>query len=134
MKTKLFLLMLLAASTLSAQNKLTIVVEGIENVKGRLMAGLYDRENFRKQPIQGHMVKVEAETVTIVFENIPSGEYAVSLYHDENGNGKLDTGLFGIPTEKYGFSNNAKGQYGPPSYEDCKFKVDGDLKINIQVY
>jgi uncharacterized protein (DUF2141 family) len=126
--------MLLVASTLSAQNKLTIVVEGIENVRGHLMVGLYDKENFRKQPIHGQIVKVEAETVTVVLEDIPPGEYAVSLYHDENDNGKLDTGLFGIPTEKYGFSNNAKGQYGPPSYEDCKFRVDGDSEINIQVY
>ncbi|MDR0543278.1 MAG: DUF2141 domain-containing protein [Dysgonamonadaceae bacterium] len=133
MKAKIFLLMLLAASTLSAQNKLTVVVEGIEDVTGHLMVGLYTKDNFRKKPVAGQRVEVKAETVTVVFEDIPDGEYAVSLFHDENGNGKLDTGLFGIPVEKYGFSNNAKGQYGPPSYEDCRFVIEEDMKIVISL-
>jgi uncharacterized protein (DUF2141 family) len=76
-------------------------------------------------------VKVESETVTVTLENVPSGEYAVSLFHDENGNKKLDKGLFGIPTEKYGVSNNAKGKYGPPSYDDCKFVIKEDMEIKI---
>ncbi|MDR0835402.1 MAG: DUF2141 domain-containing protein [Tannerella sp.] len=130
MKTKLFLLMALAAGTLSAQNKLTVVVDGIESVKGHLMVGLYDKEGFMKKPVRGGMVKVSADTLTIVFENIPSGEYAISLYQDENDNRKLDMGLFG-PKEKWGFSNNAKGKMGPPTYENCKFKVEEDTEINI---
>ncbi|GHT50489.1 hypothetical protein FACS189440_18000 [Bacteroidia bacterium] len=131
MKTKLFFLMMLAASALSAQNKLTIVVSGIEEVEGHLIVGLYDKENFQKKPINGQYVKVDKETMTIVLEDILPGEYAVSLFQDENDNQKLDTGFLGIPTEKYGFSNNAKGQFGPPSYEDCKFIVDGDTVIYI---
>ncbi|GHV56907.1 hypothetical protein FACS1894182_04480 [Bacteroidia bacterium] len=131
MKAKILLLMLLVAGTLSAQNKLTLVVDGIENVKGHLMVALYDKDNFRKKPVSAQLVKVEAETVVVVFENIPAGEYAVSLFQDENDNGKLDTGLFGIPTEKYGFSNNAKGQYGPPSYNDCRFIIEEDTEIVI---
>ncbi|MDR2804024.1 MAG: DUF2141 domain-containing protein [Dysgonamonadaceae bacterium] len=131
MKAKIFMLMLLVAGTLSAQNRLTLIVEGIEEPSGQLMVGLYDKESFMKKPVAVQMVKVNAETVVVVFENVPSGEYALSLFQDENSNGKLDAGLFGIPTEKYGFSNNAKGKYGPPSYEACRFTVDGDLEINI---
>jgi uncharacterized protein (DUF2141 family) len=133
MKTKLFLLMLFAASALSAQNKLTVVVSGMEDVEGHLIVGLYDEENFRKKPINGQVVKVDNETMTIVLENILPGEYAVSLFQDENDNQKLDTGFLGIPTEKYGFSNNAKGQFGPPSYEECKFTVEGDTEIYINI-
>ena len=125
--------MLFAAITLNAQHKLSIVVEGIEEPTGHVIVGLYDKENFMKSPLNGQMAAVTAETVTIVLENVPPGEYAVSLFQDENDNGKLDTGLFGIPTEKYGFSRNAKGKYGPPSYEDCQFVLDGDMEIFIML-
>jgi uncharacterized protein (DUF2141 family) len=128
MKTKLFLLMLLAASSLSAQNKLTVVIDGIENVKGHVMVGLSDSN---EKSITGKMEKIEGETLTIVFDSIPSGEYAISAYQDENDNGKLDTGTFGIPKEKYGFSNNARGKMGPPAFKDRLFKVEEDTVINI---
>ncbi|MDR1437149.1 MAG: DUF2141 domain-containing protein, partial [Candidatus Symbiothrix sp.] len=57
--------------------------------------------------------------------------YAVSIFHDENDNGKLDTGVFGIPKERTGNSNNARGSYGPPKFDDCKFTVSGDTEIYI---
>jgi uncharacterized protein (DUF2141 family) len=59
------------------------------------------------------------------FDPIPAGTYAVACFHDENKNGKLDTGLFGIPTEGTAASNNAKGFMGPPSYKDAKFSFPG---------
>jgi uncharacterized protein (DUF2141 family) len=124
MRTNLFLLVLFAASTLSAQSKLTVVIDGIENIKGQLIIGLYDEANFMKKPIDYKIEKIENETVTLVFDSIPPGEYALSAYQDENDNYKLDTKIFGIPTEKYGFSNNAKGKMGPPAYEDCMIKVE----------
>ncbi|MDR1896327.1 MAG: DUF2141 domain-containing protein, partial [Prevotellaceae bacterium] len=67
----------------------------------------------------------------IVLDSIASGEYAVSLFHDENDNYKLDVGAFGIPVEKTGFSNNAKGKMGPPKFMDCKFAVTDDTVIYI---
>jgi uncharacterized protein (DUF2141 family) len=124
MKTKLFLLMLFAASTLSAQSQLTVVIDGIEKIKGQLFIAVYNEENFRKKPIDFQIKKVENETITIVFDSIPPGEYALSAFHDENSNNRLDTGTFGIPTEKYGFSNNARGQMGPPAFKDCMIKVE----------
>jgi uncharacterized protein (DUF2141 family) len=59
------------------------------------------------------------------FDPIPAGIYAVACFHDENGNGKLDTGLFGIPTEGTVVSNNAKGWMGPPSFKAAKFSFAG---------
>jgi uncharacterized protein (DUF2141 family) len=55
------------------------------------------------------------------FNPIPAGTYAVACFHDENMNGKLDTGLFGIPTEGTVASNNAKGSMGPPRFGDARF-------------
>lgn len=69
----------------------------------------------------------------MVFENLPSGEYAISLYHDENENNKLDTGWFGIPNEGYGCSNNAKGMMGPPKYEDAKFQLTSNKEMTIKI-
>ena len=133
MRTILFLSMMLAASVAGAQNKLTVVVDGIEKPTGKIFVAVYDSINFRKQPLYYGMVKVEQgqEEVTIVIENIAAGKYAVSLYHDENDNNKLDTGSYGIPVEKYGFSNNAKGKMGPPDFQDCMFTVEEDSEINI---
>jgi uncharacterized protein (DUF2141 family) len=56
-----------------------------------------------------------------IIEELPFGEYAIKLYHDENGNNKMDRNMLGIPSEDYGFSNNATGSFGPADYEDAKF-------------
>lgn len=134
MKVKLFLLMILAASSLSAQNKLTIVVDGIEKVKGHLIIAVYDKDSFMKsKPLAASIVEIKDETVTVELDSIPPGEYAVTLFQDENDNKKLDTGAYGIPTEKYGFSNNAVGKMGPPSFDDCMFAVKEDTVIYITV-
>ena len=61
---------------------------------------------------------------TIVLKDIPDGEYAIGVIHDENGNGKMDTNFLGMPKEGVGVSNNAKGHFGSPSYEDSKFRLN----------
>ncbi|MBB1390840.1 DUF2141 domain-containing protein [Shewanella sp. SG44-6] len=59
----------------------------------------------------------------VIFTNIPVGQYAIRFFQDENNNGTLDTNLFGMPSEGYGFSNNAKPNYGPVGYQDAAFTV-----------
>ena len=54
---------------------------------------------------------------------MPQGNYAIAVYHDKNKNGKIDTNLLGIPKEDYGFSNDARGKFGPASWNDAVFKV-----------
>jgi uncharacterized protein (DUF2141 family) len=123
--------MLLAASTLNAQHKLTIVADGMEQTTGTLYVAVYDVENYMKKPVYRALAKVDREEISMELDNIAPGEYAVSIFHDENDNGKLDAGTYGIPVEKTGSSNNAKGTYGPPTFEDCKFTVDEDTVIYI---
>ena len=67
------------------------------------------------------------------FEGLPKGEYAVSVYHDANLNEELDTNMMGIPKESYGFSNNAKGFMGPPSFEDAKVLCNNNISITIKL-
>jgi len=125
--------MILAASVVGAQNKLTVVVDGIENSKGKIFVAVFDSTYYLKQPVYYGMVKIEErqEEVTVVIENVAPGKYAATVFQDENDNNKLDTGAYGKPTEKYGFSNNAKAEMGPPALQDCMFTVEEDTEINI---
>jgi len=59
--------------------------------------------------------------------------YSVSVYYDLDENGELNTGFLGIPSEPVGFSNNAKGSFGPPSFEDTKFKPSKNQTIEIRL-
>ncbi|MGJ7610264.1 MULTISPECIES: DUF2141 domain-containing protein [unclassified Variovorax] len=69
----------------------------------------------------------------LVFAGLPPGRYALRVFADENGNGKLDTNLMGMPTERYGFSNDAKGNRAPPDFEAAAFGLDADLQTVIHL-
>lgn len=74
------------------------------------------------------------QPITIfTFSNLKSGKYAVAVYHDENSNEKIDTNIWGVPEELYGFSNNVRGTFGPPSLEKQLFELHGAVIINIQL-
>jgi uncharacterized protein (DUF2141 family) len=80
------------------------------------------------------VIKIRKTQARCDFEDIPPGTYAMAVIHDENMNGKLDTNLLGIPTEGYGFSNDAKGVFGAPSFSAASFPYDGrnlDLTIGL---
>ena len=79
-------------------------------------------------------VKATAGVVTVQFPNTPAGTYAVKVFHDEDDNGTLDTNWMGIPKEPYGFSNDAMGTFGPPSFQQASFKVGaGRTTIRIRM-
>ena len=67
------------------------------------------------------------------FENLPAGDYAMRAFHDANGNGQMDTNPFGMPTEPYAFSNNARGNMGPASWERARFTVSGETAQTISI-
>jgi uncharacterized protein (DUF2141 family) len=79
----------------------------------------------RSAAIQTKWCPIAKQESLCSFDPIPAGIYAVACFHDENGNGKIDTGLFGIPTEGVVASNHAKGFMGPPSFKDAKFSFPG---------
>ena len=73
--------------------------------------------------------------VELIFEGLPLGRYAISCFHDRNGNEKLDSNLVGMPTEPYGFSRNARGRFGPPSFDEMVFDLGaGGADIEIEVH
>lgn len=113
-----------------------ITVTGIEEIKGNINIGLYNsHKTFMRVPFISCSEKVRGKTVVLQFDTIvPDGKYAVSVYHDINLNGKLDTGLFGIPLEKYGFSNNVKGFAGAPSFRSSSFEIKSERHIIINIH
>lgn len=96
---------------------------------GQVGCMLYNSANgFPTNPsaaAQKRWCPISNKTSTCAFDPIPAGTYAVACFHDENGNGKLDTGLFGIPTEGTVVSNHAKGFMGPPSFDKARFSFSG---------
>jgi len=104
---------------------LRLFIYGIEKIEGEVRIAVFNsKDNYTKDPIHAIVLPVDSTTIIWEEENLPFGEYAIAVYHDKNKNGKIDTNLFGIPKENYGFSNDARGKFGPASWEDSKFKVD----------
>lgn len=137
-KMKTFIICIVTALTFATQSlsaqSLTLEVQGIEKATGKLYVGIYhSAETFMKKPLAGFAVDVKDKVMSIPCKGLPAGTYAFSLYQDENGNGKLDTAAFGIPTEKFGFSNDAQGVMGPPSYEKCCFSFSKDITLVVHL-
>ncbi len=111
---------------------LTVIVHGVKNQQGLVRVGIYKSEKeFMKTLWLGQSIKAKAGEVKLMFENVSPGSYAISIFHDANENGKLDTNFAGLPKEGFGFSNNAMGTLGPPSFEEAKFVFGGEKKMEI---
>lgn len=131
------LTVLLAAASLLALRPaqaadLTVEIGGSASDKGAVMVGLFDKTSaFPQTPLVGQRVAAGASAV-VVFKNLAPGRYALSAYHDENDNRQLDRGMFGIPKERYGFSQDARGAGGPPEFRDAAFELkDADQHVKL---
>lgn len=115
----------------------TIAVTGLRSLKGQVLACLTARADAfpdcAKDPQARKLTVPASEPLQLDFGHVPAGHYAVSLIHDENGNGKLDTRLF-IPREGFGFSRDAPVVMGPPKFERAAFAVEGgDIRLAIRM-
>ena len=116
-----------------ASARLIVDITGAESDDGLIVVSLFDAQaSWMKEPLHSESLPILESGASWIIEKVPYGEYAISVIHDENGNGVLDTGLFRIPTEAYGFSNNAKASFGPASWVDSKFRIESaDVRIRI---
>lgn len=114
---------------------LIVTVTNLENNKGTVRVAIYDAEKtWLKKPLDAKIVTPKERSATAIFTGLEPGTYAVSTYHDVNNSGELDTNFLGIPTERYGFSNDASGTFGPPDFEDAAFAYKGGKEtITIKV-
>ncbi len=116
-------------------HELVLQVDQITKTKGVMMIALYnsaDSYKGNKNVFNGQKVAVTQGTLTVNFGDVPAGDYAIKLYHDENENGEMDKNVIGIPTEGYGFSNNG-GAMGQPSFDEAKFSVTDKTAISIHL-
>lgn len=119
--SRLILAVLLAAALPSYAADLTIRVEGVANAQGELKVAVFNSaDTFLTKPLRGAAAPAQAGTVELTVSDLPAGDYALAVYHDENNNGKMDRNAMGMPTEDYAFSNNAMGKRGAPRYEDAR--------------
>lgn len=117
----------------------TLIVEfvGLKSNNGNVKVALANSiQNYKdhKNPFRGLTISIKQNNATVIMEDIPFGEYAVKAFHDEDANDDLTTNFLGIPVEDYGFSNDARGMFGPPGWDDAKFNFDKDtLKIEFTI-
>ena len=121
----LFLSLLSPALARAELSVVRVLASNLSSVTGTVEVTLFDSaESFLKEPYLQQSGKVgEDGSFEVEFVELPEGEYAVVVVHDENDNGKLDSGFLGFGGENYGYSNNVKPWFGRPDFEDAKFTV-----------
>ena len=125
---------LLGAAVSTHAATLTVDVQQASATPGALMIALYDQASpWLKKPLRALRQVAGGGTTTVTLSDLPDGDYAISLFIDVNGNGRLDTNALGAPTEPYGFSNDASGSYGPPSFDQARIVVQGDTRTLIRL-
>jgi len=134
----LFGLGVLGQSAETQANMIRVDIDGLRSDRGQVLCALFSSAaDFPKKTDKAlaHARSTILERhATCEFQSVPAGTYAVSVFHDENSNGKLDTNFMGIPREGVGASNNAKGHFGPPKFSAAAFQYAGGsmtLKISI---
>ena len=105
--------------------QLILEVKGTEECNGTVWFALCDTESEFEEVRGGelHSASIRNGEMRVVLDDMAPGYYAIKLFVDKNDNSLLDQGLFGIPKEPYGFSNNAIGAFGPPKFEDAGFQL-----------
>ena len=132
---KIITLLLLAHTTLFSFN-IEVKITHIENTKGKMYIGLYNKvKGFREitKTFKKIIVPIDSKSLVQTFHDVPKGTYAISVFHDENNNAKLDTNLIGIPKENYGFSHNVKHLMRATNFNEAKFILNKNAKFIINI-
>jgi uncharacterized protein (DUF2141 family) len=116
----LLILWLVAPIMLFGQITLTVDIEQLRNNNGKLLLEL---NNDKEEVIKGFSETITDGKCILVIKELKPGKYAFKYFHDENNDEKINTNFMGIPKEGYGFSNNAKGTFGPPSFDKMLFEI-----------
>ncbi len=145
----LFVLLLLAAGLLassvhaqtptetetsSAGDSLAFEIDNIRSREGKILIQVCDDPESFDGNGTAHaslILPAQSDRLSVRIEGYPPGEYAIRVMHDLDGDGELKTNMVGMPKEPWGMSNNAKGRFGPPKWNDAKFSVPSERKQTI---
>lgn len=138
------LIALAGASICHAQDSATasgirVVATDFRNDDGQLGCTIFKgpdgfpRDNSKA--LKREWSKIQGGRAECFFKGFPAGRYALTIFHDENSNGKFDMNFVGYPKEGYGFSNNARAQFSAPTFAETSFQHDGTgvKQIDIQM-
>ena len=150
MRSKQLLFQLLALAMLAScqsviaqmptqDSQIQVQIDGLRNNRGQVRCSLFSSPvGFPKDADKAtaHAESAISDGRALChFSGVTPGKYAISIFHDENSNGKLDTNFMGIPREGVGASNNAKGHFGPPTFGAAAFSfAGGPLELKITIY
>jgi uncharacterized protein (DUF2141 family) len=122
------------ANDLGAVNSIKVVVVGLHSNDGEVDCALFGGAGgFPDDSSKAGKTtksKIEKGQAVCMFVDVAPGDYAVSVFHDENSNGKLDRNFMGMPKEGVGASNDAAGHFGPPKYDDARFSYKGGRSVS----
>ncbi|WP_273567380.1 DUF2141 domain-containing protein [Maribacter halichondriae] len=105
---------------------ITVTVENVLSDGGTILAGLHTTDTFMKGAgVSNAMAPAKAGEVTLTFENVQPGDYAIMVMHDKNDNKQMDMDTNGMPQESYA-ATGEMNMYGPPTFEGAKFEVNGE--------
>jgi uncharacterized protein (DUF2141 family) len=116
-----------AAGSASAAS-IEVRVQGV-TAKGKVLVAVCDKTTFLKDCAYSGSAPAKAGETVVTVDGVPAGSWAVLSYQDENDNGKLDRNVLGIPKEPYAFSRDARGRFGPPSFEDAAFELHDEKAV-----
>jgi len=132
----LFIILLNSSFFILPEGLLRIEVTNLRSSKGFVLVSLYnnakDFPENAERAVGKTRVAIQGGKAIASFSDLPQGKYAAAILHDQNDNLKMDFNAVGIPKEGYGFSNNAKGMFGPPAFAKAAFQVDGEKQIVIK--
>lgn len=140
MKFVMILCLLSSAAPTFAEGENSLAAEiTLRNDQGEVFCSLFKSENGfpmeEEKAVIHFSVKAVEKTARCEFPDVKPGEYAIAVFHDENGDGKLDRSGIGIPREGVGTSGKAVKRFGPPKYKDAKFKFEGGSEVvKIQLH
>lgn len=118
--------------SLSFAGEVQLKVSNINSAKGKIGIAIFESKNASSFPA-GHERAYLRDFINLselpLKLDLPTGTYAITIFHDLNENSDLDTNAIGIPTEPFGFSNDPKLLFGPPSFSKASFKVNNSTKL-----
>lgn len=125
-----YAILFLTGILLQAQNTIEVSMSQFNNDQGVVRVGLYNNAGeFLDKTFLSKSTTIQNQKAAVIFTEIPDGTYAISCYHDEDNDGELNMFMGIMPSEPYACSNDAKGFFGPPKWDDAQFTVsEGEIK------
>ncbi|NOX81403.1 MAG: DUF2141 domain-containing protein [Alphaproteobacteria bacterium] len=115
---------LILSAAAAGDAAITVTITDIETPEGFMMIAIFDEAGWEGESLEAVRLPVSGDSFTTTLALPSPGQYGLKVFHDVDGNGKLNSNMIGIPTEPFGFSNNAPPRFGPPSFADAAFAVD----------